>query len=91
MYEIVFGFNVLNSAILLVLLYVFSRNYAHLRTRHNLGLMIFSFLFLLDNVLALVMGFAFWPCYNTEATGIVLIRRVTEFVGFSSLLYITWR
>ena len=91
MQYILIGFNILNSLILLVLLYIYARNYSKLKTKHNIGLLIFAFLFLVDNILAAVMGLTLWPCYSDQVNGIVLVRRISELIGFSALLYITWR
>ena len=61
MQYILTALSVLNSLVLLALLYIYARNYAHLKTKYNIGLLIFSFLFLIDNILASLMGIMAWP------------------------------
>ena len=85
------GLNALNSVILALLLYIFCRNYRHLKTKYNIGLIIFASLFLLDNVLAGYMKLSYWPVYSEDAVYLVLFRRVIELIGLSSLLCIKWR
>lgn len=92
-------FSVLNILLLSVLLVVWGRNWVQLRSKHTLGLVLFSAFLLGENALA-----AYWfmldptvsqwiaseefvprPAQITLAT-----LRVFQFLGLSFLTWVTW-
>jgi hypothetical protein len=86
------GINMINIVILLFLLYVFTKNYRHIKSKYNIGLIIFSLVFLIENVIILHLGIFEWP---SVIENIVLLHMITvdfiELLGLLTLLYITWK
>lgn len=97
--NIVRAFIVLNVLLLLGLAYVWGRNYAQLRSKHSLGLLLFAVLLLGENALA---GYFFMvnPTLTawitnpeqvpTIAQKAMMSLRVLEFAGIAFLSWITW-
>ncbi len=84
--------NVVNIAILLVLIYVFSKNYRHIKSGHNTGLIIFSLIFLVENVTILHLGIFEWPSIIEDVIQLhMIIIDFIEFLGLLTLLKITWK
>jgi hypothetical protein len=84
--------NVINVAILLLLLSVYAKNYRDIRSKYNLGLMIFSVIFLVENIVIIHLGLFAWPLLLSEAVIVhMIIIDIIELVGFLMLLYITWK
>lgn len=90
---------VLNVILLVGLAYVWGRNYASLRSKHALGLLIFAVFLLGENLLAAYF-FIIDPILsgwiaNAEAVPpraqlAMAVLRVLEFVGLAFLSWITW-
>lgn len=93
------AFIVLNLVLLLGLTYVWGRNYAELRSKHALGLLLFAAFLLGENALA---GYFFivdptlaaWIANESQvppvAQGAMLLLRVLEFGGLAFLTWVTW-
>ncbi len=83
--------NVINVVILLVLLYVFTKNYRHIRSGYNIGLIIFTLIFIAENLIMLHLGIFEWPSVieNVIQIHMIIINSI-ELLGLSVLLYITW-
>jgi hypothetical protein len=82
--------------VLAVLLYVYRANFRALRSPLSLGLIVFASLFLVENLAAMY----FYLSWNDSlsATGYgssvampMLILNAVELVGFSTLLFVSWR
>lgn len=97
--RIVQVFAVLNVVLLGVLLYVWGRNWWELRSKHTLGLVLFSLFLLGENALG-----AYWFIFHPELSAwinhdqmvprpaqIALASfRVLQFVGLAFLTWVTW-
>ena len=84
--------NLLNIAILLPLLYVFLKNYTHIKSDYNKGLIIFGSMFLLENLLSLFLGIFLWPTYAHELTIThIAVINLIQLGGLLALFYIKWR
>lgn len=93
------AFIVLNLVLLLGLTYVWGRNYAELRSKHALGLVLFALFLLGENALAayyfiLDPTLATWITNESQvppvAQGAMLLLRVLEFGGLAFLTWVTW-
>ena len=84
--------NLASVVILLLLLNVYVKNYRSIRSRFNLGLILFCILFLAENLLILHLAIFQWPhiANNVFVTHMVAID-IIELLGLASLLYITWK
>ncbi len=84
--------NAVNIVILLILLYIFSKNYQHIKSGYNTGLIIFSLIFLLENLIILHLGIFEWPSVIEDVilTHMIVIDFI-EFLGLLTLLKITWK
>jgi hypothetical protein len=86
------GVNVANVIILLPLLFIYLRNYRYIKSKCNLGLIIFSSFFLLQNLAAVYMGIFIWPAVVSDLlySNIVTLNAI-QFFGLIALFYVTWR
>lgn len=86
------------NVLLLVLLgYVWGRNYAAVRSKHTLGLLVFATFLLLENALTLyyyILDPDLSAWYSTNVPTIVwqatMLVQVLEAIGLSVLTWITW-
>lgn len=85
------GINSINVIILVMLLYVFTKNYRHIKSDYNLGLLIFSSLFLIENLIAIHLGIFSWPYYAVDIIAHIVVINFIQLLGLLSLLYITWK
>jgi len=76
-----------------VLLYIYSKNYRHIKSNYTIGLMIFASIFLLDNLISLHQAIFSWSSLADDPPIImhILVQDVIDFVGLGTLLYITWK
>jgi hypothetical protein len=90
---------ILNLALLLGLAYVWGRNYAQLRSKHSLGLLLFAAFLIGENGLAAYFflvhpELAVWidtpEMVPPIAQTAMLLLRVFEFAGLAFLTWITW-
>ena len=86
------GISVANILILSMLLYIYSKNYRHIKSKFNLGLMVFSLLFLVENLSSIAMETLVWSTetFDMFISGIAFINAI-ELLGLLTLLYITWK
>lgn len=92
-------FIVLNLVLLAGLVYVWGRNYASLRSKHSLGLVLFAVFLLGENALAAYF-FLLDPTLTAWITnpdqvppvaqGAMMSLRVLEFGGLAFLTWVTW-
>ena len=81
----------LNILLLLTLSFIYVRNYRTIKSKFCLGLMIFAFLFLIQNLIAFYFQVTMMYYYSKEVANIALVLNVLEALGFVALLYITWK
>jgi len=81
----------LNIALILSLLYVYIRNLRKMPTLFTWGLVIFAFLFLVQNVVTFAFAFTMMPLYVMEVKAYVLIFTALQTLAFALLNIITWR
>ena len=84
--------NLVSVIILLFLLYVYVKNYRNIKSRFNLGLILFSALFLVENLLILHLALFQWPhIANSVIVAHMVAIDIIELLGLASLFYITWK
>ncbi|WP_158056357.1 hypothetical protein [Halorussus halophilus] len=87
----------LNTVLLAMLTYVWARNYLQFRSKHTLGLSVFSILLLAENALAfyyymldpLLAGW-FSTAVPAPAWRAMLILHILEFGALVFLTWVTW-
>jgi hypothetical protein len=79
-----------NVLLLLVLSYVWGRNYRQIRSQHTLGALVFALFLLGENVLALYY-YLYGPAMPPPAIQAMMYLQVLETVGIAALTYVTWR
>ena len=85
------GISFVNVIILLLLLAVYSKNLRHIRSKYNIGLLVFSLLFLVENIITIHLGIFTWPVIlDAIVMSHIVIINLVELIGLSVLLYITW-
>ena len=86
------GINMVNSIILVILLYIFAKNYFAIKSNYNIGLILFCSLFLFQNILMLHLGIFTWPFGISEDVALhILVVNVIQLLGLVPLLYISWK
>lgn len=85
------GINAVNIIILAMLLFVFLRNFRHIRSSYNAGLIVFALVFLIENVLSMHLGIFAWPSYAATIISHIVLINVIQFFGLLVLFYITWK
>jgi hypothetical protein len=80
----------INLIILALLLSIYVKNYRHIKSRFNLGLIAFSLLFFIENVTYMAVELMFWTAeaFDIAMYHIVLIN-IIELLGLLTLLFIT--
>jgi hypothetical protein len=82
-------FSLLNSGMLLVLLYVFARIAIRSRASHSIGLTFFALLLLANSALTAYSYATMAPFFGADALPFLSTISVLEFVGLAALLKIT--
>jgi len=82
-------FSTLNSALLLVLLYIFAKIAIRSRASHSIGLTFFALLLLANSGLTAFSYATMAPFFAAEALPFLSTISVLEFVGLAVLLKIT--
>lgn len=84
------GVHGINVILTLGLLYVYVQNYAKMKSKYTIGLMIFAVFFLIQSAMGLffeaTMVMYSSPAANTAALALEAIKAV----GFAILLWISW-
>jgi hypothetical protein len=78
-----------NIAVLTALLIVYAKIYKTSKADFTLGLMFFSIMMMLQNIIAIYAYFAMAPLYPPELYPYFLGIHITELVGLAVLLKIT--
>ncbi len=85
------GINAINMVIVSLLFSIYLRNYRHIKSRFNLGLIVFSMLFFAENLSAIVSTILTWSggeIFEVIAINYTIIN-IIELLGLLTLLYIT--
>jgi len=85
------GINAINVIILLALLSVYVKNYRHIRSDYNKGLILFASLFLIENLISIHLGIFSWPYFATDIITHIVIINAIQLFGLLTLLKITWK
>ena len=85
------GINTINVIILGLLLYVYTKNYRHIKSKYNMGLVVFSLLFIIENIISIHLGIFSWPYFEMDIITHIVIINVIQLLGLATLLYITWK
>ncbi len=85
------GINAINVIILGLLLYVYTKNYRHIKSKYNMGLVVFSLLFIIENIISIHLGIFSWPYFETVIITHIVIINMIQLLGLATLLYITWK
>jgi len=85
------GIEILNSLILIGLLWIFSQNYKALKTKISLGLIIFSSLLLLQNLTAIALNFLMMNYYSMETELPAFILSLIQLIALIVLFWISWK
>jgi hypothetical protein len=87
----------LNVVFLVLLVYVWGRNYADMRSKHTLGLLLFAVFLLLENALALYYYLAdptlsVWFSNDVPAIAwqAMMALHVFELFGLAFITWVTW-
>lgn len=83
--------NIVNILLLLSIIYIYVKNFLSIKTTFCMGLMIFAILFLLENILSLYFHMIHSSVYSADAAHFSLILDLLETLGFSALVYVTWK
>ena len=85
------GISFINVIILLLLVAIYSKNLRHIRSKYNIGLLVFCLLFIAENLITLHLGIFSWPVVlDSLVMSHIIIINLIELIGLSVLLYITW-
>ena len=85
------GINIVNVIILGLLLSIYMKNYRHIKSKYNLGLLIFSLLFLAENLISVHLGIFSWPYFEDEIIFHIVLINIIQLSGLATLLHITWK
>ena len=81
---------VISILLLLVLLYVYSKNLKAIKSKFTIGLFLFALLFLMQNIVSLYYYITMMKYYVPEVEVHVFIITLLQTIGFLVLLKITW-
>ncbi len=89
--EIAVILEALNSALLLLLLHVYAGNYRQMKSALGLGLVVFSFFLLLQNLIAIYFQLMMVDYYSMEVMQHALFISASQTVALAVLAYSTYR
>lgn len=82
--------NTVNVIILSILLYIYSKNMRHIKSKYNIGLIIFSAVFLIENLIIIHLSIFSWFYIDPIVMAHMILIDTIELVGLLTLLYVTW-
>jgi len=85
------GLAVLNMAVVAGMLYVYTRNFGALHSKLALGLIAFSGVLIIQNVVAAFMYWQLAQAYAAAVAVPILVITSLETVGLLFLFWVTWR
>jgi chromate transport protein ChrA len=89
--QLTFALTVVNIVLLLALAYVYGRNWAGLRSRFTLGLLVFTLAFLVQYVTSFYFYVTNMDYYVDMVSMHVFILTLLQTVGFAVLNGISWK
>ncbi|AJF59947.1 MAG: hypothetical protein J4224_03050 [Candidatus Diapherotrites archaeon] len=89
--ELIVVMEAVNVLLLIFLLKVYVQNYIQMKSGFSLGLILFSLILLLQNVMAGYFHFAMVDYYSVEAMGQSTALTILETVALAVLAWVTWR
>jgi hypothetical protein len=81
----------INILLILLLLYVYGRNFLKTRSDFAAGLLIFAGIFLLMNLVSFYYFISMMPYFVLEVQPYMLMLHMLQMAGFIVLNWITWR
>ena len=80
-----------NSILLIGLLWVYYQNYQALKLPEAMGMMVFAFVLLLQNLAGLYFHFSMGEFYIAELASQILILELIETIALAVLSYTAWK
>ena len=81
----------ISVVLLLVLIILYIRNLRKIRSQLLIGLLIFTTLFFVQNIIALYYCLTMMDYYVPEVEFMVFIFSIIQTIAFSVMLWITWK
>ena len=86
------GINLANVVILSLLFYIYAKNLHHIKSKYNIGLIIFSLVFLIENLIIIHLSiFSWYTMIDDVVMGHMVLIDTIELIGLLTMLYITWK
>lgn len=89
--EIAKYLSMINILLILSLLYVYVKNYSKTKSGFTFGLMLFAFVFLVQNAICLYFSLTMMPYYVVGVESYVLAQSALQTFAFAVMNYITWK
>ncbi len=81
----------LNIILIFSLMYVYLRNFRKIRSLFTLGLLLFSLLFIIQNIFSFYFYITMMPIYEKGLELYALIFTVLQTFAFAIMNWITWK
>ena len=91
LWNLAFILNVFNILMLLVLLWVYLKNYFTVKSKFSLGLIIFAMLLLFHNLANIYFQITMMEPLLFESAYFACLLNGLEAIGLLSLVYVTWK
>ena len=89
--EITKWLSIVNIILILGLVYVYVKSLAKVKSGFTVGLLIFTFLFLVQNAVCLYFAATMMPYYAAGVESYVLVLTGMQTAAFAVMNYITWK
>ena len=83
--------HIVNMILTLALLYIYTQNYAKMKSRYTIGLMLFAGIFLIQSALGLYFDTSMVMYSTQEAVTAATALEAIKAVSFAILLWISWK
>ena len=83
--------SVANIMLILSLMYIYGKNHQRIRSGFTTGLLLFTFIFLVQNLVGLYFTATMMPYYVEGVEGYALALTVMQTAAFAVMNYITWK
>ncbi len=84
-------FSLINVLLLIALIAVYVNSFRKIRASFTAGLIFFSTMFLIQNLIALYSYLAMFMYYAADVSGLVLTITMVQTVGLAVLLWLSFR
>jgi hypothetical protein len=91
MMNVITIFTAINVLLVAGLLYVYAATFRRTRSLFTVGLLLFAFLFLIQDVVALYFAATMMPLYEPDVASFVLVFTLLQTAAFAILNWITWK